>query len=185
MPILEGLDGVQKMSKSLNNYIGIDEPANEMFGKIMSISDDLMWRYFELLSFRSMEEIESFRKQVGNGENPRNLKVLLAKEIITRFHSDSAAEAAEADFIQRFRNKDIPDDIPEVVVKVDASGLPVANVLKEAGLVSSTSDAHRMVKQGAVKFDGERIADSKQLLTTGFSAVMQVGKRKFAKVMIS
>ncbi len=184
MPILEGLDGVQKMSKSLNNYIGIDEPANEMFGKIMSISDELMWRYFELLSFRALNEIEQFKNEIIAGENPRNVKVLLAKEIIARFHSIKLAEQAEQDFINRFRNNEIPDDIEEIELHLNSEGMPLANVLKETNLVSSTSDAHRMVKQGAVKINGEKVEDSKQLLITGFSAVLQVGKRKFAKIVI-
>ncbi len=184
MPILEGLDGVQKMSKSLNNYIGIDEPANEMFGKIMSISDELMWRYFELLSFRALNEIEKFKNEIISGENPRNVKVLLAKEIIARFHSIKLAEQAEQDFINRFRNNEIPDDIEEIELHLNSEGMPLANVLKETNLVSSTSDAHRMVKQGAVKINGEKVEDSKQLLMTGFSAVLQVGKRKFAKIVI-
>lgn len=185
MPILEGLDGVQKMSKSLNNYIGINEPANNMFGKLMSVSDDLMWRYFELLSFRPMSEIDAFRNKVKTGENPRNIKVLLAKEVITRFHNGSAAEAAEQDFINRFRNNAIPDDIDEIELAAGTEGLPLANVLKGANLVGSTSDGHRMVKQGAVKIDGERADDSRQVLMTGFSAVIQVGKRKFARVTLS
>jgi tyrosyl-tRNA synthetase len=184
MPILEGLDGVQKMSKSLGNYIGIDEPANEMFGKIMSISDDLMWRYFELLSFRPINEINQFKQQVEQGENPRDIKFKLAEEIITRFHDAKSAEAAQADFINRFSKNAIPDDVPEVDINVATEGIPFANALKEAGLVASTSDAHRMVKQGAVKIDGERVEDSKQVLKTGFSAVLQVGKRKFARVKL-
>lgn len=185
MPILEGLDGVQKMSKSLGNYIGIDEPPNEMFGKIMSVSDDLMWRYFELLSFRPIAEINVFKQEVKQGANPRDIKFKLAEEIITRFHDVKAAEAAQADFINRFSNNAIPDDMPEVDIKVSSEGMAIANVLKEAGLVSSTSDAHRMVKQGAVKIDGERVEDSKQILQAGFSAVIQVGKRKFARVTLS
>jgi tyrosyl-tRNA synthetase len=184
MPILEGLDGVQKMSKSLNNYIGINEPANEMFGKIMSVSDDLMWRYFELLSFRPIAEINGFKEDVEQGENPRDIKFKLAEEIITRFHDSAAAKAAQADFINRFSNNAIPDDMPEVVINIGSKGMPFANILKEAGLVGSTSDAHRMVKQGAVKVDGERVEDSKQILNEGFSAVMQVGKRKFARVKL-
>ena len=184
MPILEGLDGVQKMSKSLNNYIGIDEPANEMFGKIMSISDNLMWRYFELLSFRPMDEVNGFKKQIDQGANPRDIKFKLAEEIITRFHDANAARAAQEDFINRFSNNALPDDMPVVDIKVGAEGLPLANILKEANLVSSTSDGHRMVKQGAVKLDGEKVEDSRQILNAGFSAVMQVGKRKFAKVTI-
>ena len=184
MPILEGLDGVQKMSKSLNNYIGIDEDPNEMFGKIMSISDELMWRYFELLSFRPLSEITEFKQQIEQGENPRNIKVLLAKEIIERFHDNQAAEHAEHEFINRFRNNAIPDEVDEIEISVTLEGLPLANILKEANLVGSTSDAHRMVKQGAVKIDGEKVEDSKQILMSGFSAVLQVGKRKFAKVSL-
>ncbi len=185
MPILEGLDGVQKMSKSLGNYIGIDEPANEMFGKIMSVSDDLMWRYFELLSFRSLDEINGFKQKIDEGENPRDIKFLLAEEIITRFHDAKAAEAAQADFINRFSNNAIPDDMPEVDINVTIDGMAIANVLKETGLVNSTSDAHRMIKQGAVKIDGERVEVSKQVLKAGFSAVLQVGKRKFARVTLN
>ena len=184
MPILEGLDGVQKMSKSLGNYIGIDELPNEMFGKIMSVSDELMWRYFELLSFRPLEEINSFKNQIEQGENPRNIKFKLAEEIITRFHDAKAAANAQADFINRFSNNAIPDDMPEVDIKVGAEGMSFANILKEAGLVASTSDAHRMVKQGAVKIDGERVEDSKQLFKKDLCVVMQVGKRKFAKVTL-
>lgn len=185
MPILEGLDGVQKMSKSLGNYIGIDEAPNDMFGKIMSISDDLMWRYFELLSFRPLTEIDAFKQEIEQGANPRDIKFKLAEEIITRFHDAKAAAAAQADFINRFSKNAIPDDMPEVEINVGSEGMPLANVIKEAGLVSSTSDAHRMVKQGAVKIDGERVEDSKQKLNAGFSAVMQVGKRKFAKVTLA
>ena len=184
MPILEGLDGVQKMSKSLGNYIGIDEAPNEMFGKIMSISDDLMWRYFELLSFRPLDEINDFRKQVEEGANPRDIKFKLAEEIIIRFHDANAAKTAQEDFINRFSNNAIPDEMPEIEIKTGVEGLSLANVFKEAGLVESTSDAHRMVKQGAVKIDGERVEDSKQILNAGFCAVMQVGKRKFAKVTL-
>lgn len=184
MPILEGLDGVQKMSKSLNNYIGIDESPNEMFGKIMSVSDELMWRYFELLSFRPLSEIDSFKKEIEQGANPRDIKFKLAEEIITRFHDEKAAADAQADFINRFSNNAIPDDVPEVVIKVSSEGMANTNVLKEAGLVSSTSDGRRMVQQGAVKIDGERVEDIKLVLNAGFSAVMQVGKRKFAKVIL-
>ena len=183
MPLLEGLDGVQKMSKSLNNYIGITEPANEMFGKVMSISDELMWRYFELLSFRPLEQVEDFKQQVANGENPRNIKVLLAKEIIARFHDEAAADKAEQDFIQRFQKNAIPDDIKEVEVTVGDDGIAIGNALKEAGLVSSTSDAMRMIKQSAVKRDGEKITDTKLMCTKEDSGVYQVGKRKFAKII--
>ncbi len=185
MPILEGLDGVQKMSKSLNNYIGINEPANDMFGKIMSISDDLMWRYFELLSFKPLAEIATFKTQVDNGVNPRDIKFILAKELISRFHSEQAAADAQNDFINRFSKNAIPDDMPEVKLVDDGKGLVFANILKDAGLVASTSEAHRMVKQGAVKIDGERVEDSRQILEIGFSAVVQIGKRKFARIHIA
>lgn len=184
MPILEGLDGVQKMSKSLDNYIGINEPPNEMFGKIMSISDELMWRYFELLSFRPLDEIASFKQQVENGANPRDIKFKLAEELITRFHNKDEAERAQEDFITRFSKNAIPDDLPEIELKVDEEGMVLANILKEAELVNSTSDAHRMVKQGAVKMDGKRLDDSRQVLQSGFAAVLQVGKRKFARVTL-
>ncbi|NMH64812.1 tyrosine--tRNA ligase [Shewanella salipaludis] len=184
MPLLEGLDGVKKMSKSANNYIGVSEPANEMFGKIMSISDELMWRYFELLSFRPLAEIEQFRQDIAQGANPRDTKILLAKEIITRFHDAASAEAAHQAFIDRFQKGAIPDDIPEVAL-IAPEGLPIANLLKDAGLVASTSDAMRMIKQGAVKMDGDKLDDSRLLLPAGTQAVFQVGKRKFAKVSVS
>ena len=183
MPILEGLDGVQKMSKSLGNYIGITDAPNDMFGKIMSISDDLMWRYFKLLSFRPMSEIESLKKEMQEGKNPRDIKFLLAEELISRFHSASEAKSAQEDFITRFSKNAIPDDIPECEIHV-GEGMPIANILKEAQLVASTSDAHRMVKQGAVKIDGEKIEDSRRQLMPGFKAVMQVGKRKIAQVRL-
>ena len=184
MPLLEGTDGAQKMSKSLGNYIGIDEPAPEMFGKIMSISDALMWRYFDLLSFRPLAEIAGFRRGVAEGANPRDIKFRLAREIVARFHDAAAANAAEADFITRFSNHALPAQIAEVEIKVDQDGLPLANLLKAAGLVASTSEAHRLVKQGAVRIDGQRVADSRQLLPPGFSAVIQIGKRKFARVVL-
>tara|TARA_B100000586_G_scaffold72760_1_gene51078 strand:- start:85 stop:1287 length:1203 start_codon:yes stop_codon:yes gene_type:complete len=184
MPILEGLDGNQKMSKSLGNYIGIDEPAKEIFGKIMSISDTLMWRYFELLSFKDLGEIEQYKKQVETGTNPRDIKFDLAEEIITRFHNSKSAQDAKNDFVKRFSNNAIPDVIDEIEIKIDPEGISFANILKEAGLVSSTSDAHRMIKQAAVKIDGERVEDGKQILQEGFSAVIQVGKRKFARVKL-
>ena len=184
MPILEGLDGSQKMSKSLGNYIGIDEPAKEMFGKIMSISDTLMWRYFELLSFKDLGEIEQYKKQVETGTNPRDIKFDLAEEIITRFHNSKSAQDAKNDFVKRFSNNAIPDVIDEIEIKVSEKGVVFANLLKEIKLVSSTSDAHRMIKQAAVKIDGERVDDGKQILREGFSAVIQVGKRKFARVKL-
>ena len=181
MPILEGLDGVQKMSKSLNNYIGIDDAPDDMFGKIMSVSDDLMWRYLELLSFETLETIEAWKQEVENGENPRNIKFRLAEEIITRFHSDDAAKQAQQNFINRFAKNKIPDEMPEFNFD---SGIKIANLLKEAGLVNSTSDAFRMIKEGAAKIEGEKINDRNLEPELG-TAVYQVGKRKFARVTIS
>ena len=185
MPILEGLGGSQKMSKSLSSYIGIDESAKEMFGKIMSISDNLMWRYFELLSFKNLEEIEQFKKQVETGTNPRDIKFELAQEIITRFHDLKSAQDAKNDFVKRFSDNAIPDVIDDIEIKVSNKGIVFANLLKETQLVSSTSDAHRMIKQAAVKIDGKRVDDGKQILEAGFSAVIQVGKRKFIRVKLT
>lgn len=184
MPLLEGLDGVQKMSKSLDNYIGITDAPNDMFGKIMSISDELMWRYYELLSFRPATDIIDFKQQVSDGTNPRDIKITLAKEIIARFHSAQDAEAAHHDFTQRFQKNAIPDEMPELDLDLPVEGLAIANLLKAADLVSSTSDAMRMIKQGAVKIDGEKVADSKLLLSAPGSAVYQVGKRKFARITL-
>lgn len=185
VPLLEGLDGVQKMSKSLGNYIGITDAPNDMFGKVMSISDDLMWRYFELLSFRSEEDIKSLRARVGQGENPRDIKIELAKELITRFHDDAAAEAAYTDFTQRFQKNAIPDDMPEITLDLEPGQMGIASVLKAAGLVASTSEAMRMIKQGAVKIDGDKVADSKLQCEADQTAVFQVGKRKFARVTVN
>ena len=185
MPILEGLDGVQKMSKSLNNYIGIADEPKDMFGKIMSISDDLMWRYFELLSFRPMSEIEGFRQEMQAGKNPRDIKFLLAEEIIARFHNEDAATAAREGFIAQFAKNRIPDDIPELSFEAPAEGYAIANLLKDAGLCSSTSDAMRMIQQGAAKIDGEKIADKSVKITKGTQGVFQVGKRKFARLTIN
>ncbi len=185
VPLLEGLDGVQKMSKSLGNYVGITDAPSEMFGKIMSISDDLMWRYYDLLSFRPLAEIQQLKQDVLAGANPRDVKILLAKEIIARFHDEAAAEAAHQDFIQRFSKNALPDDSPEVVVSTDTASMPIANLLKEAGLVDSTSEAIRMIKQGAVKLNGEhKIDDTKLEIAAGSSEIYQVGKRKFAKVSL-
>lgn len=181
MPLLEGLDGVQKMSKSLDNYIGIDETPDDMFGKLMSISDDLMWRYLELLSFESLETIESWKKEVEDGENPRNIKFRLAEEIITRFHSNELAKQAQQNFIDRFAKNQTPDKMDEFTFK---NGTKIANLLKDSNLVSSTSEAFRMIKQGAAKMDGEKITNKNLEPTTGTS-VYQVGKRKFARVTIS
>ena len=185
MPILEGLDGVQKMSKSLNNYIGISEPPNDMFGKLMSISDDLMWRYFELLSFRPLGEIEQLRRDVEEGANPRDIKFQLGQEIVARFHDKAAAESAQASFIARFQKGAMPDEMPDVTVAADGGEIGIANLLKEAGLVGSTSDAYRMIKQGAVRIDGERISDKGLALGAGSAHVFQVGKRRFARVTVT
>lgn len=185
VPILEGLDGVQKMSKSLGNYIGIDEPADEMFGKIMSISDDLMWRWFELLSFRPLSEIEKLRQEVAEGRNPRDVKFLLGEEIVARFHSPEAARKARENFIARFQKGAMPDEMPEVTLTAGAEGLPIANLLREAGLVQSTSEALRMIRQGAVRIDGEKIEDTKRRLPSGETHVFQVGKRRFARVKLT
>lgn len=185
MPILEGLDGVQKMSKSLNNYIGITDSPDDMFGKVMSISDDLMWRYFELLSFRSMEEIGGYRRQVDEGANPRDIKFLLAEELIARFHDTASATRAREGFIARFQKGAMPDDIPEVQVQAPEGGIRISNLLKEAGLVSSTSEALRMIKQGAVRIDAERISDGSLVFAAGEAHVYQVGKRRFARVTVA
>ena len=187
MPILEGLDGVQKMSKSLNNYIGITDAPDEMFGKIMSISDDLMWRYFELLSFEKTAVIQGYKEQcVSGGENPRNIKFILAKEIVSRFHGGAAAgERAKQNFIDRFQRGALPDDIEEITLTSESGSYAIANLLKDAGLVDSTSDAIRMIKQGAVKIDGEKIADSKLMVNAGSRHVYQVGKRKFAQITVA
>jgi tyrosyl-tRNA synthetase len=185
VPLLEGLDGVQKMSKSLGNYVGITDAPTEMFGKIMSISDELMWRYYDLLSFKPLSEIQQLKQDVAAGANPRDVKILLAKEIIARFHDEAAAEAAHQDFTQRFSKNALPDDIPEVLLSCEGETMPIANLLKEAGLVDSTSEAIRMIKQGAVKLNGEqKIEDSKMDVAKGSSQIYQVGKRKFAKVTL-
>jgi tyrosyl-tRNA synthetase len=184
MPILEGLDGVQKMSKSLNNYIGITDQPDEMFGKIMSVSDELMWRYFELLSFREMLEIDGFREQVKAGANPRDIKFLLAKELIGRFHSDAEAEQAQSNFIARFQKGAMPDDMPELELNSENGDMGIAALLNAAGLVSSNGEGFRMIKQGAVKIDGEKISDKELKLSAGFEAVVQVGKRRFARIVL-
>ncbi len=185
MPLLEGLDGVQKMSKSLGNYIGITDSPSEMFGKIMSISDVLMWRYYELLSFKPLAEIESYKEAIANGKNPRDVKIDLAKELIARFHDETAAQAAHDEFINRFQKGAMPDDMPELAIKSDAGEIAIANLLKEAGLVASTSDAFRMIKQGAAKIDSEKVTERGLVIKAGTTAVYQVGKRKFARVTIS
>jgi tyrosyl-tRNA synthetase len=185
MPILEGLDGIQKMSKSLNNYVGISEPADEMFGKLMSVSDELMWRYFLLLSFKPEKEINDLRKSVQAGANPRDIKFSLAEEIVARFHSHSDAQSAKERFIARFRRRAMPDDMPEHSLQAPEGGMPIANLLKTAGLVPSTSEAFRMIKQGAVRIDGERVADRDLRIASGRTHVMQVGKRRFARISIT
>ena len=185
MPLLEGLDGVQKMSKSLNNYIAITDPANDMFGKIMSISDQLMWRYFELLSARSLDAIAALQRQVAEGGNPRDVKIALAKEMVARFHSEAAAEQAHKDFTQRFHKNAIPEDLAEVAVSMTADGIAISQLLKQAHLVASTSEAMRMIKQGAVKIDGVKVTDPKLVIAAAGAAVYQVGKRKFARVSVS
>lgn len=184
MPILEGLDGVQKMSKSLNNYIGIADAPDEMFGKIMSISDELMWRYFELLSFRPMSEIAAWNSECQNGANPRDYKVKLAQEIIARFHDEAAAVKALENFEARFQRGAIPDEMDEVELKIEGENLGIANLLKEANLTASTSEAIRMINQGAAKIDGERIDNPKLEIAASSTHVYQVGKRKFARVTV-
>jgi len=185
MPLLEGTDGVNKMSKSLGNYVGINEPPAEIFGKLMSISDTLMWRYIELLSFASPQEVAARREAVEEGANPRDVKVDLAREIVGRFHGSAAADAALADFEARFRRDEIPADLPEVSLAAKGDGLAIAQVLKQAGLCASASDAQRLVEQGGVKVNGEKVSDRSLKLGRGEQAVVQVGKRKFARVTIT
>ncbi|OQX04630.1 MAG: tyrosine--tRNA ligase [Thiothrix lacustris] len=184
MPLLEGLDGVNKMSKSLGNYIGITDAPNDMFGKIMSISDELMWRYFELLSFRPLSDLKRFKQDVEQGANPRDLKFLLAEELIARFHSQTAAVGAREDFIARFQKGAMPDEMDEISLVAEGTGMPIASLLKAAGLIGSTSDALRMIQQGGVKIDGIKVEDRNLLIEKGITAVFQVGKRKFAKITL-
>lgn len=184
MPLLEGTDGVNKMSKSLGNYIGITDAPQEMFGKLMSVSDDLMWRYLELLSFESMATISKWRQEVIQGRNPRDIKVLLAQELVARFHSRHAAEQALADFEARFKQGVLPEEMPEVLVNAIDGSIGISQMLKQAGLVESTSDALRMIAQAAVKLDGERISDKTLQIKAGEIVVAQVGKRKFARISI-
>ena len=184
MPLLEGLDAVNKMSKSLGNYVGINESPEQIFGKLMSISDDLMWRYLELLSFRSLAELKQWKREVSEGKNPRDIKVALAQEIVERFHNRVAAEQALADFEARFKQNAIPEDLPEILIPCGSSGISIAQLLKQAGLTPSTSEAIRMIEQGGVKIDGEKISDKGLMLQSGLSAVFQVGKRKFARVVL-
>lgn len=185
MPLLEGLDGVQKMSKSLGNYVGIDEPPGEMFGKLMSISDDLMWRYFELLSFKTEQQVAGFRSECEAGKNPRDIKFELALELVARFHGAQPANRAQDEFIRRFQKGAMPDEIPRIELTGGSGGLPIANALKDAGLVQSTSEAFRMIKQGAVRVDGERLEDRGLMFASGSEQVVQIGKRRFARLFIT
>jgi len=182
MPLLEGLDGVNKMSKSLNNYVGITEPPAEMFGKLMSISDELMWRYLELLSFESLTCIRNWKQEVSDGRNPRDIKVTFAQEIVSRFYDRAAAQKALAEFEARFKQGALPENIPEFELLSDAQPIALYQILKQAGLTSSTSEAMRMIGQGGVRLDGEKISDKNLKLSKGKTVVLQVGKRKFARV---
>ena len=184
MPLLEGLDGVNKMSKSLGNYVGINEKPEDIFGKLMSISDDLMWRYIELLSFESIETMNRWKQEVAGGRNPRDIKVAFAQEIVTRFHDKAAADHALSDFEARFRQGALPEDIPEVKVVAEGDGLTIVQALKQAQLTPSTSEAIRMIEQGGVKLDGERVSDRNLKLARGAVVVAQVGKRKFARITV-
>ena len=184
LPLLEGLDGVQKMSKSLDNYVGIVEPPGEMFGKLMSITDELMWRYLDLLSFRSNEELKALRQAVEEGRNPRDVKFLLCEEIIERFHGRAEAVAAREEFIARFRQGEMPEDMPEKTLETGGDGIGIAAALSQCGLTSSNSEAFRMIQQGGVRIDGERISDRGLQLAPGFEGVLQVGKRKFCRATV-
>ena len=184
MPLLEGLDGVNKMSKSLGNYIGIDESAEEIFGKLMSTSDKLMWRYIELLSFESLDTINLWKQEVEQGRNPRDIKVIFAKEVVARFHSERDAEAALTNFEARFKHGALPEDMPEENLHAEGDGLTIAKILKQTGLTASTTEALRMVEQGGVKLNGKKISDKNLKIKSGTTAVVQVGKRKFSKVKI-
>ena len=184
MPLLEGLDGVQKMSKSLGNYVGVHDAPEDMFGKVMSVGDDLMWRWFDLLSLRPQSELDALRARVGAGANPRDAKVELARELVTRFHDGAAAAAAHEAFVARFRDGALPGDLTATVLRVGEGGRPIANLLVDAGLVPSTSEAHRMVDQGAVRLDGERVGDGRRSLGAGAEVVLQVGKRRVARLRL-
>jgi len=184
MPLLQGLDGVNKMSKSLGNYVGITEPPLEMFGKIMSISDELMWRYFDLLSARSLNDLQQLHDEAAGGRNPRDIKFLLAAELVTRFHAAAAAERALADFIARHRDQSVPEDLPRLEVVAPEGSIGIAHLLKAAGLVASTSEAVRLIQQGGVKIDGERVDDRSLAIAAGAEHVFQVGKRRFARVLV-
>jgi tyrosyl-tRNA synthetase len=185
MPLLEGTDGAEKMSKSLGNYIGISEPAQEIFGKLMRISDDLMWRYLELLSFQDIKVIQAKKAAVEGGANPREVKFEFAKEIVERFHGKAAAESAAQDFNARFRDRALPTDIPEQSLKAPPGGLVSTQVLKQAGLVSSASEADRLIAQGGVKVNGERLSDRKMMFAAGETYLVQVGKLKISRIKIT
>jgi tyrosyl-tRNA synthetase len=184
VPILEGLDGTNKMSKSLNNYIGVDEAPDEMFGKIMSISDDLMWRWFELLSFISEKEIASLKNEMDTGKNPRDIKFILAEELVNRFHADGDGEACKEAFLQRFQKGLMPEDIPGISIDIDGNSMPLVNLLKNTEMVASTSEAARLIKQGGVKIDSKKVEDPKLEIKKGSEAIYQVGKRKFLKIKV-
>jgi len=185
MPLLEGLDGVNKMSKSLGNYVGINEPPQEIFGKLMSISDELMWRYIELLSFEPMSVVQKWKEEIANGRNPRDIKVTFAQEIVSRFHSHAAAEAALADFEARFRRHEVPEDIPEHRIPTEGEPVLLTQVLKRVGLTASTGEAMRMIDQGGVRVNGEKISDKTLKLAPRETVILQVGKRKFARVSLT
>jgi tyrosyl-tRNA synthetase len=185
LPLLEGLDGINKMSKSLDNYIGITEPPNEIFGKLMSISDELMWRYYELLSFRPAEDIAKLKRECADGRNPRDAKVALAQEIVARFHSQAAADKALSDFEARFRQGALPESMPEVVVQTNGAGMPIAQLAKQAGIVESTSEALRLIAQKGLKVDGDVVGDKALVIPAGRTIVLQAGKRKFARVKVA
>ena len=185
LPLLEGLDGVNKMSKSLDNYVAITEPPGEIFGKLMSISDELMWRYYELLSFRPAEDVAKLKRECADGRNPRDAKVALAQEIVARFHSQGAAEKALSDFEARFRQGALPETMPEVVVQTNGAGLPIAQLAKQAGIVESTSEALRLIAQKGMRIDGDVIADKALVVSAGRTIVLQAGKRKFARVRLT
>jgi tyrosyl-tRNA synthetase len=185
LPLLEGLDGVNKMSKSLDNYVGITDAPNDMFGKLMSISDELMWRYYELLSFRPLADIAALKRECAEGRNPRDAKVMLAQEIIARFHSRAAADHALAEFESRFRDGALPEDMPEVALRTAGAGLAVPQLAKQAGIVESTSEALRLIQQRGLKIDGEVVADKTRVIAAGSTIVMQAGKRRFARVTVS
>jgi tyrosyl-tRNA synthetase len=185
VPLLEGLDGIKKMSKSLKNYIALEDPANEMFGKIMSISDDLMWRYFDLLSFKSDKEIQALKMNMSKGENPRNIKFILSEEIVDRFHGADSGKRAKDAFISRFQKGKLPEEIETINLSLKVQEYPLTSLLKDSGLVQSTSEAMRLIKQGAVKVEGKKIEDTRFLITSGNTNLIQVGKRKIAKILLS